>query len=107
MSNGRRMDGSSSERADPIPDVVVAEEVPVVHPVDHDPGRRVTSAAPANGFIHSSSAWPVEIMSAHEARRLQAIMFTDMVGYTALGQRNEVLSLALVEEQLKELRAKA
>jgi hypothetical protein len=28
-------------------------------------------------------------------------MFTDMVGSSALGQRNETLSLALVEEQKK------
>lgn len=37
-------------------------------------------------------------------RHLAAIMFTDMIGYTALGQRNESLSLAMVEEQRRLIR---
>jgi len=37
-------------------------------------------------------------------RRLAAIMFTDMVGHIALGQKNESRFLALVEEQRKLVR---
>jgi class 3 adenylate cyclase/Flp pilus assembly protein TadD len=40
-----------------------------------------------------------------EQRRLAAIMFTDMVGYSALAQRNEKLALELLEEHRALLRA--
>ncbi len=37
-------------------------------------------------------------------RRLAAIVFTDIAGYTALGQRNESISLAMLDEYRKLLR---
>ena len=40
-----------------------------------------------------------------ERRTLAAIMFTDMVGYSALAQRNEALALGLLEEHRQVLRA--
>jgi TolB-like protein/class 3 adenylate cyclase/Flp pilus assembly protein TadD/predicted Ser/Thr protein kinase len=39
-----------------------------------------------------------------EQRRLSAIMFTDMVGYSAVAQKNEALSLELLEEHRRVLR---
>jgi adenylate cyclase len=43
-------------------------------------------------------------MSADEQRKLAAIMFTDMVGYSALSQRDEKLAQKLLEEHRRLLR---
>ena len=39
-----------------------------------------------------------------EQRKLAAIMFTDMVGYSALSQRDDKLALGLLEEHRQLLR---
>ena len=39
-----------------------------------------------------------------EQRKLAAIMFTDMVGYSALSQRDDKLALELLEEHREILR---
>jgi adenylate cyclase len=40
-----------------------------------------------------------------EQRRLVALMYTDIIGYTSLGQKNEPLALALLKDQRKIIRA--
>jgi class 3 adenylate cyclase len=62
----------------------------------------VLSTSPSDPFDKLRQL--AEHRSIEGERRLAAIMFTDMIGYTALGQRNESLSLALAEEQKRIIR---
>jgi adenylate cyclase len=47
---------------------------------------------------------PTELIVSTEERKLAAIMFTDMVGYSALAQRDDKVALELLEEHRRLLR---
>src|ERR1700730_6582945 len=75
--------------------------------------RSGPSYAPTHAARSYDEYQPVELMKPHsqmaiegfEQRKLAAIMFTDMVGYSALAQRDEELSLELLEEHRALLRS--
>ncbi|MDA2937617.1 response regulator, partial [Acidobacteria bacterium AH-259-A15] len=54
------------------------------------------------GALHMT--WPREVMSNTAQRRLAAIMFTDIVGYSVLAQEDEMLALELLGEHQRLLR---
>ncbi len=75
----------------------------IVHPKNVPPSKilQPQKLEPEN-FVQSRVPPHVEIGNvSYSERRLAAIMFTDMVGYAAIGQRDESLSLALIEESSK------
>src|SRR4030088_1365116 len=76
--------GQFAERS--VPDKPAGRSALERIPAQDGPGRRSAEMSPA------------------EQRKLAAIMFTDMVGYSALSQRDDKLALELLEEHRELLR---
>jgi class 3 adenylate cyclase len=64
-----------------------------------DPGRRKVPELGMEAHIKSGQS------TLESERRLAAIMFTDIVGYTSLSQKDEALALRLLDDHRKSLRA--
>ena len=58
----------------------------------------------AGGVVFSWKVSKQRIVMSNEERQLAAIVFTDMVGYSALAQRDEAFALELLEEHRRLLR---
>ncbi|MGH7496001.1 MAG: protein kinase domain-containing protein [bacterium] len=75
--------------------------------LERDLSRRYASAAEVLADLHRLKREPEAHQAtsrSKESRTLSAIMFTDMVGYSAVTQKNEELALTLLEEHRRILR---
>ena len=73
------------------PRVLYVDEKGAYRSYEFEPTRIVVTEAPGGVFLESE-------------RRLSAIMFTDIVGYTSITEQNEPLALELLEEHRRVLR---
>jgi class 3 adenylate cyclase len=81
-----------------------AEQVKAAPPPPVVPPAKIDVAPPVVSSIEDVSAIPIAPVKREFQRKLAAIMFTDMVNYTAITQKNEPLAIQLLEKHRKILR---